>query len=57
MNLVTPFDSVVITLNENDEQKLKDLIKLQKDCDKNNKKFPARKNMEKICGIAWSKLK
>ena len=53
MNLVAPFDSVVITLNENDEQKLKDLIKLQKDCDKNNKNFPARKKLVKICGIAW----
>ena len=57
MDLVAPFDSVVINLNENDEQKLKDLIKLQTDADKNNKRIPAKKNMEKICGIAWSKLK
>ena len=33
MNLVAPFDSVLINLNETDGQKLKDLIKLQKDCD------------------------
>ena len=45
MNLVAPFDSVVITLDEKDQQKLKDLIKLQKDADRNNKKMPATKNI------------
>ena len=45
MKLVAPFDSVVITLNEKDEQKLKDLIKAQKDADKNNRKMPATKNI------------
>ena len=45
MKLVAPFDSVVITLNEKDEQKLKDLIKFQKDADKNNRKMPATKNI------------
>ena len=45
MKLVAPFDSVVINLNEKDEQKLKDLIKFQKDADKNNRKMPATKNI------------
>ena len=57
MNLVAPFDSITIDLNENEQKVLEDLINLQESIGDPKKSIGKENEDKKICNIQWKKLK